>query len=76
MSGGREENYVTWVKKQRLLFIHKCVREKGWFQRRDVCDKFNVTLATASEDIKLFTKLFPGKVKYDAKAKRYVKSTH
>jgi len=76
MSGGREENYVTWVKKQRLLFIHELVSGRGWFQRRDVCEKFDVTLATASEDIKLFTKLFPGKVKYDAKAKRYVKSTH
>ena len=67
MSGERR-----WAVTQRLNKLDELVRERGWFNRRDLIEAFGISQPKASTDIWNFLDDQPeGYIVYDKKAKRY-----
>lgn len=65
---------MRYFQKLRVDFIGKCLAENGHVNRRDIAEKFNVSVCQASLDLKLYMEQF-GPLKYDYKKKRYEKET-
>lgn len=55
---------MRWPAKQRQLFIARVLGERGFINRRDLMNEFEVSAMTASLDIKRYTEDHPTEVVY------------
>lgn len=65
---------MRWFEKQRQEWIKNRINQRRKINRKDIAEKFDVTVLTASQDIQKFISLNPGVLQYDTKAKTYRKS--
>ena len=63
---------MRWAQKQRLAFIGECLLSGGVVNRRDLVQRFSVSVPQASIDIRCFNEAHPGAMRYDLKRKAYV----
>lgn len=66
---------MRWHVEQRMDFIAKTLDEKGYINRKDLMDKFGISTPQASIDLRNYSKLLPGFIKYNTRLKRY-EETH
>lgn len=62
---------MTWFMRQRQDFIRAQLETFGLIRRQQITDKFEVTLAVASNDIMQFIADHPDMIDYDRSAKCY-----
>lgn len=62
---------MTWFMRQRQDFIRAQLETFGLIRRQQIVDKFEVTLAVASNDIMQFIADHPDMIDYDRSAKCY-----
>lgn len=62
---------MRWAEEQRSIFIDDVIRRKQHISRRDLMDKFSISPATASRDLRAFTKEYPNLLIYNVTTKRY-----
>ncbi len=63
---------MRWFERQRIEWISN--RRKP-FNRKDLMDKFDISLPQASNDIQTYLKMFPSALTYNLKKKRYEVNT-
>ena len=63
---------TTWAQRQRFEFIRQRLREVGRVTRKDLRDKFTITLQTATATFHRFRELHPGEMVYDGRRKAFV----
>jgi hypothetical protein len=59
---------MNWAQQQRMEWISK---RKAPFNRKDLMDKFKISMPQASHDIAKYKVMFPTALKYNTKLKRY-----
>jgi predicted DNA-binding transcriptional regulator YafY len=69
---GNVTNSSRWSARERLLYVEKLAYWRGWVQRRDLCERFGVSVPQASADLAEYQRLYPGHLAYDGSLKRYV----
>ena len=62
---------MSWFQKQRQDFIRATLMTYGMIRRKQIVEKFDVTLAIASADIQTFIDAHPDLIEYDRYAKCY-----
>lgn len=60
---------IKWFQRQRLQWIYE---RHGVFNRKDIMNAFDISVAQASNDIKKFGELYPCRLGYNTKIKEYV----
>ncbi|MCV3243847.1 putative DNA-binding transcriptional regulator YafY [Mesorhizobium robiniae] len=63
---------IRWGVEQRLEFIEFRLFWEGGVRRKDIIERFGVSVPQASKDLTLYQERAPGNVEYDKSAKRYV----
>lgn len=63
---------MRWAQEQRLAFILQRILAGETINRRDLMDKFKISLPQASTDLNLFKEKHPVAMRYDATRKAYV----
>lgn len=63
---------MSLSQKLRIIWIEGRAREVGFINRSDICEAWDLSLPQATKDLVLFSELFPGRLKYDVRSKRYV----
>jgi hypothetical protein len=63
---------MSWYSDQRAEKVRELVLQNGAINRQDIADFFHVSIQTASGDIGRALKRWPGLMRYDKTAKRYV----
>lgn len=63
---------MNWFCAQRQEWIAETVRVFGFINRDHIVRKFGVSVPQASLDLREFQRINPGRLTYDASAKRYV----
>lgn len=63
---------TRWFQQTRLEWIEETLRVFGFINREHIERKFGVSTPQASADLQLFQSEYPGKMIYDASAKRYI----
>ena len=63
---------MNWFCERRQEWISETVRVFGFINREHISRKFGVSIPQASIDLQSFQRANPGRVVYDASAKRYV----
>ena len=59
---------MNWAKKQRLEWLNNRI---SCFNRKDLCEEFEISIPQASKDIKDFLNENPNAFVYDSKKKAY-----
>ena len=62
-----------WFQRHRQEWIAESVRIFGFINREHIRTKFGVSVPQASVDIRETIERFPGLMKYDKRAKQYVR---
>jgi len=62
---------MKWAEKQRHEFIDKFIKEKGYINRSDICDMFDLSTPQASIDLRKWLENNPNKLKYNLQTRRY-----
>lgn len=62
---------MRYAQKQRLLFIQEELTAKGFVERKDLMDKFEIATAQVSRDFGAFKAFNPGAMEYNLSNKRY-----
>lgn len=62
---------VNWAKNQRLIFIRKTLTEEGRINRKDITDKFKISLQQAAADLSYLQRKEPKLMHYDRSYKCY-----
>ena len=63
---------MNWYRAHRMEWIAETLRVFGFINRGHLMLKFGISQPQASSDLKLFQRLHPDAMWYDANAKRYV----
>lgn len=63
---------MRWAQEQRLAFIGARIMAGETVNRRNLVDKFKISVPQASADIQLFKEQHPGAMRYDTTRKTYV----
>lgn len=63
---------MNWFAEQRQAWIEESIAIFGFINRRHLIRKFGVSVPQAALDLQAFQKRRPGRIRYDAKTKRYV----
>lgn len=66
---------MAWAENYRQEWIAETLRVFGFINRAHLCRKFGISLPQAANDFGRFQREHPGRMTYDAKAKRYVTAT-
>lgn len=66
---------MTWAQLQRMDFIRDRLASGQSLRRRDLMEKFRISIATASADIRSYVRMHPNAVRYNASEKRYERAT-
>lgn len=64
-----------WFLEQRLNFIQAYLLEKGEINRKAIMEKFDVSIAVASHDLKKYQDKNPSAITYDKQKKKYLLKT-
>ena len=67
-----EKGSLRWGTEQRLEFIEFRTFWEDGVRRKDITDRFGVSVPQASTDLALYQKLAPTNLRYDSSEKRYV----
>lgn len=62
---------MTWFQRQRQDFIRANLMTFGMIRRKQIAEKFEVTIQVASSDIQQFIDDHPDMIDYDKSAKCY-----
>lgn len=62
---------MNWAQKQRIDFIQERLLKSGHVNRRELMEKFGISIATASADIRTFRGFYPKAARYNLSTKRY-----
>ena len=65
---------LTWARRQRQDFIRARLEAAGHINRRDLAEKFSVSIQTATADLNLYRELVGG-IAYNASLKRFEAAT-
>jgi DeoR/GlpR family transcriptional regulator of sugar metabolism len=64
-----------WFLEQRLNFIQEHLKENGEINRKTIMEKFDVSVAVASHDLKKYQDKNPNAIHYDKQIKKYLVKT-
>lgn len=62
---------MNWFERKRIEWIHESVRIFGFINRKHIMNKFGVSSAQASHDLKQTMRLHPNLMQYDLSKKTY-----
>ena len=62
---------MTWAQDQRAEFIANRLKTEGFIQRKHIVDKFSISIAQASLDLRWFIATNPDAMRYNKTNKRY-----
>lgn len=68
---GRAEGVVPRLVEQRQIWIGERLSEVGTIRRRDICDRFGISIPQASSDLSRYQTAHPGAIIYDKTARCY-----
>lgn len=71
-----KDKRVPWFLQHRMDWIAETLRVFGYINRDHIVRKFDISVPQASMDLQKFQEFFPGAMRYDASAKRYVSTDH
>jgi hypothetical protein len=63
---------MNWYQNHRMEWISETLRVFGYINREHLMEKFGLSKPQASIDLNTFLRVFPGKMHYDLKQKKYV----
>lgn len=66
-----EQRVRKWAENQRHLFIEEHIAFSKKINRRDLIDKFKISLPQASRDLKNYIEEHPGKLTYNVNERCY-----
>lgn len=64
-----------WFLEQRLNFIQEHLKENGEINRKTIMDKFDISIAVASHDLKKYQNQNPNAITYNKQKKKYLVKT-
>lgn len=73
---GKQPEPLSWSQDGRLKFIDFRLRWEGRVNRSDLVEFFNISLPQASLDLSKYTETAPDNLKYDPKAKAYIRTEY
>ena len=62
---------MKWAEQQRHEFISDKIKESGTIQRKDLIEKFKISMPQASIDLRKWQEKNPCAIQYSLKNKRY-----
>ena len=62
---------MRWAEAQRLTWIRNRLHQRRKINRKDIMEKFGISMPQASLDLKKIQALYPNMLEYDRKAKCY-----
>lgn len=62
---------MNWFQRHRQEWIAERIAEKGYINRQDIMDKFEISIPQASLDLRKFMEAMPELLEYNKTAKRY-----
>ena len=63
---------MKWFEQHRMEWIAETLRVFGFINRGHLMRKFGLSTPQASHDLQEFQRRYPGRMEYDASAKRYI----
>ncbi len=66
-----EELLPIWSERQRLIFLEKILYWRGWANRRDLMQKFGISVPQSSNDMVAYLAMNPEACVYNTRRKRY-----
>jgi len=63
---------MRWAQQQRIAFIGERILANNTVNRGDLVEKFGISIAQASVDLRYFNETHPGAMRYDAHNKAYL----
>lgn len=71
-----EEMLPIWSQRQRLVFLEKVLYWRGWVNRRDLMQRFGISVPQSSNDMVAYLAMNPGACVYHTRRKRYETTPH
>ena len=66
-----EAQRFGWFQWHRLDWIEEMLNVYGFINREHICRKFDLSVPAASNDLRIFQQINPGRMVYDKSAKHY-----
>jgi predicted DNA-binding transcriptional regulator YafY len=66
-----KSSLLAWSERQRLAHIDRLLHWRGWVNRRDLVEKFGISVPQASNDMVKYLTMNPRACTYNTRAKRY-----
>lgn len=60
-----------WFQDYRQAHIIETLKAQGWIQRADIAERFDISIAQASIDLRRYQAENPGAIAYNKTTKRY-----
>lgn len=66
---------MRWAQRHRLQYIANLLQSRGFVNRKDLMQAFEISMPQASTDLQAFIRQNPAAMSYNPSAKRYERST-
>ena len=73
---GNYSKKTSWDVQQRLAYIEFCAYWLGQVARKDICERYGISLQQVSADFQLYHELNPDALRYDLSMRRYKPEPH